>query len=147
MELKGFSWCASELKSGAKNVTYSFRYKIGVANPYFIFYALVNDKAVDTSSIGNPIDTSQIEVLLNGEPAEIDNTGTNSFNYNSGLCLRLKDLPVTVGSKVEVTIKGVRNKSIPGHYSWKWIATATSLGEPIEEVTNGRRMFRLVSPQ
>ncbi len=144
MELKGFSWHASELKSGANNVTYFFKYKIGVANPYYIFYALANDKAVDTSGLGNPINTSQIEVLLNGERVEVDNFGTNSFNYKNGLCLRLKDFRVPVGSEVEIIIKGVKNKGIPGKYSWKWIATASSLGEPIEEVTNGRKLIHLV---
>jgi hypothetical protein len=144
MELKGFSWRASELRSGAKNVTYYFKYKIGVANPYYIFYALVNDGAIDTSSIGNPIDTTQIEVLLNGEPVEIDTYGANSFNYKSGLCLRLKDFRVPVGSVVEITMNGVKNKANPGKYSWKWITTANSMGEPIEEVTNGRKVIHLV---
>ncbi|MDW3195108.1 MAG: hypothetical protein R8G66_22230 [Cytophagales bacterium] len=144
MELKGFSWRASELKSGAKDVTYCFKYKIGVANPYYIFYALANNKAVDTSSIGNPINTAQVEVLLNGESVEVDTVGTNSFNYKNGLCLRLKDFRVPVGSMIEVILKGVKNKSIPGKYSWKWITTATCMGDPIEEVTNGRKVIHLV---
>ena len=144
MELKNFSWSASELTSGAEDVTYRFKYTIGVVNPYYIFYALANDKAIDTSLIGNPIDTSRIDVLLNGEPTEIDTMGTNSFNYNAGLCLHLKQFHVEVGSRIEVILKGVKNKSIPGKYSWKWIATAGYHGDPIEQVTNGRKIIHLV---
>lgn len=140
MELKRFSWSASEFKSGAKNVTYCFKYEIGVANPYYIFYALADNKAVATSCLGNPIKTSLVEVLLNGKPTEIDDVGANSFNYNHGLCLRLKDSRVAVGSTVEVILKGIRNKSIPGKYRWKWIATANDQGIPIEEVTKGNRI-------
>lgn len=141
--LDGFSWSSSNAVAGAKNVTYTFRYRISVASPDFIFYALANNRAIDTSAIGNPLNLSKVEVRLNGRKASIDNQGKNSYNYNTGLFIRLKNQRVAQGTLVEVTLKGINNIHKPGTYGWKWIRTAKSSGHAVEDFTSDAASIKL----
>ena len=136
-ELQNFSWTLSNNAAGATNVTYTFEYTIVTANPYFVFYALAYSNAMNTTSIGNPIDVDKVRVEINGVPAAIDNRGQNSYNYGSGLFIRLRDPTLAKsGAHIKVELKGVSNRNTVGSFTWRWIRTATSGGWEVDGASN-----------
>ena len=119
-ELQNFSLTLSSIAAGATDVTYTFEYTIVTANPYDIFYALAHSNAIDTSAIGNPIDLNKVRVEINGVSAVIDNRGQNSYNYGSGLFIRLRDQTLAkAGARIKVELKGVKNRDTVGSFTWQ----------------------------
>ena len=136
-ELQDFSLTLSNNAAGATDVTYTFEYTIVTANPYFVFYALAHSNAINTSAIGNPIDLDKVRVEINGAPAAIDNRGQNSYNYGTGLFIRLHDQTLAkAGAHIKVELKGVRNRNTIGSFTWQWIHTANRAGWEIDGVSN-----------
>ena len=134
-ELQNFSWNLSNNAAGATNVTYTFEYNIVTTNPYFVFYALTYNNAINTSSIGNPIDLDKVHVEINGVPAAIDNS--RSYNYGNGLFIRLRDPTLAkAGAHIRVELKEVSNRNTIGTFRWRWIRTATGAGWEIDGVSN-----------
>ena len=123
-ELQNFSWTLSNNVAGATNVTYTFEYTIVTANPYFIFYVLTYNNAMNTSSIGNPIALDEVRVEINGISAAIDNSF--SYNYGNGLLIRLRDPTMAnAGAHIKVELKRVSNLNKIGSFRWQWIRTCS----------------------
>ena len=134
-ELQDFSLSLSSIAAGATDVTYTFEYTIVTANPSFVFYALANSNAIDTSGIGNPIDLNKVRVEINGVPAAIK--GQNSYNYGNGLYIRLLNSTLAkAGAHIKVELKGVSNRKAIRSFTWQWIRTANGAGWEIDGVSN-----------
>ena len=134
-ELQDFSLSLSSIAAGATDVTYTFEYTIVTASPNIVFYALAHYNAIDTSTIGNPIDLNKVRVEINGAPAAIK--GQNSYNYGNGLYIRLLNpTSAKAGARVKVELKGVSNRNRIGSYTWQWIRTANGAGWEIDGVSN-----------